>query len=662
MMNGILKYFLTLILPVLLLSMNSGEINAQTNKRFFGLHFDFHATMDDKNIGKGINETQIEQLLAIIKPDFVQVDTKGVHGIASYPTDVGFVAGPYERDVLEIWRRLTLKHNIDLYSHYTTIMDAQAVKEHPDWGRIDNSGKADAGKISIFSDYAHEYFLPQIKEIISRYGIDGIWIDADSWALDPEHGNKVKNLLKQKTGLNEIPSKDDEVNYRKYIEFLRDSYVEYAESYVDRIHSFDPYFKVGINWAYSKMMPEPITIDVDYLSADMSGKNWVYDASYDSRFFAAYNIPWDLMSWSFSDKGTKPQELLLLEAAEVISMGGGYQSYWFQHRNGGIDLKNVSLMNELSDFCRSREPYCFGSEIIPQVGVYISRETWAANTNTVYNGGGNDNIQGIVSLLLDAGIPVSIILPHQVEQLNSYPMVVIPEASVLSPGIKSEFINYAGSGGKLLIIGSDAVTNFKNELGVSFVESFVYKKFSLKKGSKFYELDLPYYHVKAKSGTNVVVSSYVAGNNSKVYSPFITERKLGSGSISGLYSNIGLTYHLNDEKIIKEVMKSYLEEIFQNRTVDIKSESKIHTVLARKDGDIMINLVNMGDFKPFKEASHYTGIIPVKNLKVRYKTNVSPAKVIQQPEGIEIPFIYDGTYVEMNVPKLDIYSILQVVN
>lgn len=656
---NIICFFATIITLSFLCTAGS---YAQTNKRYFGLHFDFHATMDDKDIGKGVNETQIEQLLSIIKPDYVQVDTKGVYGISSYPTDVGFVAGPYVKDVLRIWRRLTNEYNVDLYSHYTTIMDVRAVKEHPDWGRIDNSGNVDANKISIFSDYDNDYFLPQMKEIISRYNVDGIWIDADGWALEPEYGDNVKQKLRSKTGLNNIPGTDDESNYDKYIEFMRSSYVDYAKNYINRIHSYDPDFKIGINWAYSKMMPEPITIDVDYLSADMSGKNWVYDAAYDARVFASYDKPWDLMSWSFSDKGTKPQNLLLLEAAEVISMGGGYQSYWFQQRNGGINLNNISLMKNLSDFCREREEYCFESEIIPQVGVFFSRETWAENTNTVYNGGGNDNIQGIVSLFLDAGASTSIIMQHQLNELYKFPMVVIPEASVMSPEIKNKLIDYAKNGGILLVIGKDASFNFKGELGVDFIEPFVYKKYSLQQGGNFKELDLPFYKVKARSGTEVIINSYVPGNNSGVYSPFVTRRNFGRGVIAGLYSDIGQSYFMNDESILRQSISFILNEIFQNRVVYIDSDRKIHTVLAQKNGNIMINLINVGELKPFKDANYYANVTPVSNVKVIYKSDIKPVKIIQQPEGIEIPFDYEGTNALISVPNVNVHSILQVIN
>jgi len=92
-------------------------LNAQPKKRadsFFGIHFDFHATLDDKEIGKTFTAEMIDSFLTIVKPDFVQVDCKGHPGYTSYPTKVGNQAGGYTKDILKIWREVTAKHNVAL--------------------------------------------------------------------------------------------------------------------------------------------------------------------------------------------------------------------------------------------------------------------------------------------------------------------------------------------------------------------------------------------------------------------------------------------------------------------------------------------------------------------------------------------------------------------
>jgi hypothetical protein len=95
--------------------LNFSVLNAQPLKRsesFFGIHFVFHDTRNDKEIGKTFTHEMIDSFLTIVQPDFVQVDCKGHPGFTSYPTKVGNQAGGYTKDILKIWREETAKHNV----------------------------------------------------------------------------------------------------------------------------------------------------------------------------------------------------------------------------------------------------------------------------------------------------------------------------------------------------------------------------------------------------------------------------------------------------------------------------------------------------------------------------------------------------------------------
>lgn len=103
-----------------------GQINKLLLKRkdsFFGLHFDFHASLEDKHIGETFTYGMIDSMLTTIKPDFVQVDCKGHPGISSCPTQVGTHPDSIRKDILKIWREVTAKHGVALYVHYSGVLD-----------------------------------------------------------------------------------------------------------------------------------------------------------------------------------------------------------------------------------------------------------------------------------------------------------------------------------------------------------------------------------------------------------------------------------------------------------------------------------------------------------------------------------------------------------
>src|SRR3954467_15646617 len=92
------------------LSLLSSNLEAQVpaklafqNDRFAGLHFDFHANSNDTTIGETFSEAQVDSLLTLVSPDFIQVDTKGHLGISSYPTAVGNAPKKFRKDIMRIW-------------------------------------------------------------------------------------------------------------------------------------------------------------------------------------------------------------------------------------------------------------------------------------------------------------------------------------------------------------------------------------------------------------------------------------------------------------------------------------------------------------------------------------------------------------------------------
>ena len=74
---------------------------------FLGVHFDFHASRDNRHIGKSFTEKTVQDVIDMLHPDYIQCDTKGAYGIASYPTRLENRAPEIDKDILKIWRKVT---------------------------------------------------------------------------------------------------------------------------------------------------------------------------------------------------------------------------------------------------------------------------------------------------------------------------------------------------------------------------------------------------------------------------------------------------------------------------------------------------------------------------------------------------------------------------
>ena len=90
---------------------------------FLGVHFDFHASRDNRHIGKSFTEKTVQDVIDMLHPDYIQCDTKGAYGIASYPTRLENRAPEIDKDILKIWRKVTKENGMPQWTTETRRRD-----------------------------------------------------------------------------------------------------------------------------------------------------------------------------------------------------------------------------------------------------------------------------------------------------------------------------------------------------------------------------------------------------------------------------------------------------------------------------------------------------------------------------------------------------------
>ena len=381
----------------------------------------------------------VENIIELVHPDYIQCDCKGHYGYSSYPTNVGYRAPGIVGDPLRIWREVTAQHSVALYMHYSGVWDDTAIRHHPDWARVDEHGNNDPSITSTFGPYVDQLLIPQLKELCDEYEVDGVWIDGDCWATRRDYGEQVLHAFQKATGIQAIPRNAEDPYFAEFTEFCRDGFRRYLRHYVDELHQHNPAFQVASNWAFSSKMPEPVSANVDFLSGDYWLVNSVNSARLEGRCLRHQGMPWDLMAWSFSghhvvgdneeDFSTKSIPQLQREAAIVLALGGGFQAYFQQDRNGAIYPWQMQLMQEVAKFCRARQEYCHRAEHVPQIALLYAGTTFYRQTNVLFEGR-NDELrpmQGVLQALLERQHSVDILMEHQLlGHMADYPLIIVP--------------------------------------------------------------------------------------------------------------------------------------------------------------------------------------------------------------------------------------------
>lgn len=447
---------------------------------FLGIHFDFHAGDDCDRVGARTTPEMVKTVIDKVKPDYIQIDCKGHRGYSSYPTKVGQPAPGFVGDPLRIWREATRERGIPLFMHYSGVWDYHAVAAHPGWAAVNANGKPDGKATSVFGPYVDLLLIPQLRELAGEYGVDGVWIDGDCWGTTSDYGEKAVREFCKQTGAPSAPRKAGEPYWTEWLDFQREGFRRYLRHYVDELKSSHPDFQVISNWAFSDHMPEPVSAGVAGLSGDFAPDDSVNSARFAGRCLENQGVPWDLMSWSFSRKTRKqkPAVQLMQEAAVVLAMGGGYQAYFKQDRDGAVrDPAEMDVMAEVAQFCRDRQAYCHRSVAVPQIALLYSTAGHYRESPRLFHWAGSNGVTVLrkaLTQILQNQYGVQILSEHHLKgEMSQWPVIVVPGWEYLEPGFRDELAAYAKAGGSLVLIGSGPAKLFETELRTKADSSIV---------------------------------------------------------------------------------------------------------------------------------------------------------------------------------------------
>ncbi len=635
---------------------------------FFGVHFDLHASEDITDAGKTLTYAMIDTFLTRVKPDFIQVDCKGHPGISSYPTKVGYPVKGFEKDPLKLWCEVTEKNHVALFMHFSGIIDVKVVNEHPDWAVIQANGERNKQNVSIFSPYLDTYMIPQLKELSRDYKVDGAWIDGECWALQPDYGKASLERFTKETGITEIPRSPADKNYPELLEYTRSLFREHLKKYIDAIHQFNPEFQITSNWAYSSMMPEKVTIGVDFLSGDVTPQNGVFRSAFEARCLATQGKPWDLMAWGFSwNGGEMPMSIkssvqLKQEAAEIIAMGGGVQFYFQQNRDLSLKPWLAYMLEDIAGFCRERQPYCYKTKAVPQIALLYPSVSYQKSAPVPYSRP-LGMLQGALNALLDGQQAVEIIMEHNLTgKMDQYPLIVIPECNFLEPAFKEELRNYVRNGGNLLVMGAETAAMFQSELGIVTSDKKARSEAFILAADRIGAVKSELLSVKLSDGARPL-SMFYKGSDMQYPSGEISSsiNSFGKGKIAGIYFNAGTTYTEFKTPVIRDFLDETVRQLFTDKLVEVTGSHLVHVAVNKANGRLYVNLINVSGEHTNQGVLAYDEVPSVQNIRVSVRSDAKPSRVLLQPGNKEMEFTYENGHCNLLLPELQLHGIIEVI-
>ncbi len=636
---------------------------------YIGLHFDLHAGTSYVLAGAE-EEERIAKMIEEIKPDFLQCDSKGHPGVASFRTKYGAMAQFKGEEPMKVWRRVTEKYNIPLYAHYSGIFDTEyftktgeGAKKPDENGNLTISN--DMG--SFYSDYLDKKMIPQIKEIAGEYKLNGVWVDGDNWGASVDYGDEATAEFKKLTGITELPMKKGDPYFPEWLDFFRMKYKQYLKRYVDEVHKEFPDFEICSNWMFTMYAPEPVDIDLDFLSGDYSPRASVKEARSHARCIALQKKPWDLMAWGFVIPHdvlraaiAKPAAMLKQEAAVTLALGGGVQFYYMLNSDCSLKEAFHDTFKEAVAFCRERQEYCQYSKTEAEIAILLSKKSMYNNQRQPYTPRRADiqNLDGALSCVLDAGYATDIASEHQFEEnIDRYKLVIIPEWTEFEENNANLLREFVKKGGNLLIVGADTAECFSDVTGIALDEKSngdIYFKCKDKLGCS---MGTDYRFMQNKDA--ITFASKTECNEKT--GAIALKTKYGEGNIITVSANLFSAYNIVKNSYVRDYIDSLIEILYPDPTAKVYGTHFVDISLQKKDNKTYINLVNMSGFACLNESVIYDEIPPVIDFEVKFKYPQKPKAVYMQPMNKPLEFTFENGIVTVKIDKLDIHGIIDVI-
>jgi len=173
------------------------------------VHIEFHNSRHLSKLGERFNADEFGDRLVEAHVTGATVFAKDMYGYCYYPSSLGPMHPGLSFDILGAQVAALRKRKIQVLAYYMTTLNPQLAERHPEWLNRPPASQAKSDKIDreynpwewSFS-FAQDDFVKQelarVKELVSRYELDGVWLDGVGCdALSTSFLKRVREVIKE---------------------------------------------------------------------------------------------------------------------------------------------------------------------------------------------------------------------------------------------------------------------------------------------------------------------------------------------------------------------------------------------------------------------------------------------------------------------------------
>ena len=567
------------------------------------------------------------------------------------------------------------KRGIKAIAYYHNFRSIKLEELHPEWRAINSSGVPNG--LCMYSPLAEDFIIPQVREIVRNYDIDGIFFDGTTLRMC--YCDYCKKGFRRDTGF-EIPLSKNEPQWLDYIKWVNKETTRLHKNLMDAVHDEKPEVLVSFNWAYTQSMPEIVPDDIGFLMCDIYPDDQLFTGNYLGKYWATLGKSFDIMNSAFlywwGDWGIKPAVAMQQECATIMANGGKTWLGYMMPAQFGVEPAVMQEMGKTMKFVKEREEFCRNSVNVPYIAVlhsthqlYTKEPTQQLDEKPFYS---------IHNMLLKGGFHYNFLNEKTLlENLSDYKLVILPDQRYISGELAEALAKFVRNGGGLIAsvftgtedeaYKSTGKFMLENTLGIKLEGKYPYTNGYMVINDRELKnniLDMPHQvwgeftyvqpttALKMADLYNVYMrrdSDYYQNGSSPIGKntgyPFITVNQYGKGKAAYICGDIFNSYAFRNNWNLKKMFGNLVNMVLPETLISIDAPGNVEVVLRKQGNRMLIHLINLYgersyyyDEQPWRPRitntiAYAENIMPVYNIGVKVKVAKKPSSVKLMPEN-----------------------------
>jgi len=653
--------------------------------RFRQVHLDYHTSEAIAQIGDRFDAGQFQDMLRLGRVDSITVFSKCHHGWAYHPSEANEIHPGLSFDLLGA--QIEAAHAIGVKTpvYVSAGLDEKLARRHPEWLIRDEHDATNWAKGFMVPGY-HQLclnspylaiLLAQIREVLSRYDADGLFLDIVGVRrcychTCVEHVRWEGKDPRDETAMQQL---------------WENTYASYAAKVKETVESVKPGLPIFHNNGHIARGRRDLTFMNSHLELEsLPTGGWGYDHfPLSARYAQTLGVDYLGMTGKFHTSwgefgGYKHPNALRYETALSLANGARCSIGDQLHPNGLMDEATYALIGEAYREVERKEAWCVRTTNVADVAL-LSLEATGIHPKAGTTDRQPESDAGAVRMLLEGHILFDVIDAEH--DFAGYRVLILPDYVAVDDALRAKLETFIAQGGKVLATGwsglDPAGERFAIDFGVhhagvnpyrpdycrplfkpgglweaSFVMYAEGQKLELAGGTELGRREDPYFNrdVFTFCSHQHTPSSHTYGGPGMVESG------------SGIYIawNVFDDYSAKGSLILKEMVLHALNRLLPAKTLrtGLPAQGVVTLQEQRAEKRLVNHLLYASPVKRGDGIEVIEDIVPLYDVEVSVRTARPVSSVYLAPQMTPLPYRSEEGAVSYTVPKVDCHQMVVI--